>query len=468
MHQDLTPDDNSLRDVGQIDQRQVERRLQERERFLRTMISNLPGIVYRCRTDERWTSEFMSGGVELIGYAPEDFTETRRVAWDDVMHPEDRERVRAEVRALIEGSAPFNTTSFLLSYRLIAASGELKHIRDRFRFVYNGMGEAVALEGVITDVTELMLAEEERSRAEEERVSLLALEQRARREAEQEREAAEAATAEAERARARAVRANRAKDEFLQMVSHEFRTPLTTIKAAARVLLHNGVSEEERCEYLETIATECDRQIDMIINLLDISRLEEGAVDLKHERVAIAEVLCSCERIERHATQARRQEFNVEKGDGLPPVYGDAKALRRALCTIIENCVKYTPEEGRITVSAELWSPEEVAVHVTDTGRGILAEDLPHIFEKFYRGKVPNAPSTDGTPDDAAGRAETPGVGLGLYLAERLIRAHDGRIEVQSQPGRGSRFSIRLPVWNEAAHEPDRADEYGFEEDTQS
>jgi K+-sensing histidine kinase KdpD len=136
--------------------------------------------------------------------------------------------------------------------------------------------------------------------------------------------------------------------------------------------------------------------------------------------------------------------------------------------TIIENAIKYTPEGGRISVSAELATAEEIVVHVTDNGRGIRPEDVPHIFDKFFRGMNPKAtkdPTIDGTPDDAV-KPETPGVGLGLYLAERLIRALEGRIEVESSPGSGSRFSVILPVWNDALHEMDDVDEYGFEEGT--
>ena len=188
-------------------------------------------------------------------------------------------------------------------------------------------------------------------------------------------------------------------------------------------------------------------------------------------------------------------------GANLPFVCGDDKAIRRALCTIIENAIKYTPESGMISVTARhiyhqainrdeetekkiaaaqfgdlpqqmnfstgenQSSGEEIAVVVCDTGRGILPEDIPKIFKKFYRGAKPLADvSTDGTPDDAAGKAETPGVGLGLYLAKRLITALDGRITINSEIGRGSRFTVFLPLWNEKMHEKDAVDEYGFDE----
>ncbi|MEP7039270.1 MAG: HAMP domain-containing sensor histidine kinase, partial [Acidobacteriota bacterium] len=291
--------------------------------------------------------------------------------------------------------------------------------------------------------------------------------------------------------------ASRAKDEFLQMVSHEFRTPLTTIKTLVRVLQHDGKSEAEREKYLKTIASECDRQVDLILNLLDVSRFDEGDVDLKHEPVNINCVLKSCDKIERPAADSRKQTLKVEINKSLPPVCGDEKAIRRALCTIIENAVKYTPEGGEISVTtdqmiyhktennkdeiaAEIFGDlpkqmdysddekvvrDEIAVKICDNGRGILPADLPKIFQKFYRGAKPNADaSTDGTPDDAAGKAETPGVGLGLYLAKRLINTLDGRITVSSQVGRGSCFTVFLPVWNEDLHEIDTVDEYGFNE----
>ncbi len=111
-------------------------------------------------------------------------------------------------------------------------------------------------------------------------------------------------------------------------------------------------------------------------------------------------------------------------------------------------------------------SGEEIAVVICDTGRGILPEDLPKIFKKFYRGTKPLADSsTDGTPDDAAGKAETPGVGLGLYLAKRLITALGGRIMVNSEVGSGTCFTVFLPIWDKKKHEQDGMDEYGFDEE---
>jgi PAS domain S-box-containing protein len=595
---------------------QVEFRLRERERFLRTLIGNLPGVVYRCRVDENFTSEFISDGCfDLTGYTADELTQTRIVTWDNIIHPDDRERIRHEVRQLIENVA-LNKPPFQITYRIIKRDQTIRHVRDRFRFVNNSFGAISALEGFIADVTERTLAEE-RVRETEARYRLLAenirdlvclheldgrylyispsshallgyspseligtslydlihedeitcvrddlherllhgenhltadyrmrhksgeyvwLETMAqviadksgnqsqlltvsrdiskRKVAEQERAAAQEEIAglflseqvlrqEAENARTDAERANRAKDEFLQLISHEFRTPLTTIKTLTRVMQQDGESKAERDEYLETIAAECDRQIDMILNLLDVARIEEGKVDLRSEPVDINRVLRACHKIEQHGAFARHQILNVEYNEDLPLVRGDEKALRRALCAIIENSIKYTPYGGMISVLPRFQATktvddetankngseienkleasqltnideadsartrdEQVSVTICDTGRGIHETDIPKLFQKFFRGEkpVPHDVTTDGTSDDAAGRAATPGVGLGLYLTKRLIDELGGRIDVHSEVGRGTCFTIYLPIWNEGYHQLDPADEYGFDE----
>jgi PAS domain S-box-containing protein len=156
-------------------QERVEYRLRERERFLRTLISNFPGILYRCRAKEEWTLEFISDGVELKTLLGDsDFLKSRRVTWDDMTHPEDRERVSTEVRHLAATRVPFSTTAHWVSYRVIpAATKQIKYVRDRFRFVDDDSGHLVALEGVITHVTELALADA-RVRQSERRYRLLA------------------------------------------------------------------------------------------------------------------------------------------------------------------------------------------------------------------------------------------------------------------------------------------------------
>ncbi|HEV2763966.1 MAG TPA: HAMP domain-containing sensor histidine kinase, partial [Pyrinomonadaceae bacterium] len=251
-----------------------------------------------------------------------------------------------------------------------------------------------------------------------------------------------------QQARREAEAAGAVKDEFLAAVSHELRTPLTTIKTLTRILLKKNPTEEERREYLEDIASECERQIDLVHNLLDLSRVQVGGVEISPGPVDVGETLRDCEKIVRVGAAERNQELVVEEPHSLPPARGDQSALRRALCAVVENAIKYTPEGGRImlrTVRDE--GDGHVAVEVEDTGPGISAEDLPRVFERFYRGRAVAGDGARGGDEQ-----EVPGIGLGLHLARVLVEGMGGSIGARSRVGCGSTFTLRLPVWRE---EPD-------------
>jgi len=256
-----------------------------------------------------------------------------------------------------------------------------------------------------------------RSRAENERRKLLLLERAARIESE---------------------RANEVKDEFLAAVSHELRTPLTTIKTLTRLLLKKTPPGEKSHGYLIDISSECDRQIDLVHNLLDLSRIKAGGVDLEPERVNVEEVLIACEKIGRVGAAERGHRISIETTPELL-IRADAGALRRVICTIIENSVKYTPGGGSIVLRAFRDSGgRQACVEISDNGRGISEKDLPHIFESFYRGRGGKETSDEREPS---------GIGLGLYLARSLVEAMNGTISVASRIGQGSAFTIRLPIW---------------------
>lgn len=238
---------------------------------------------------------------------------------------------------------------------------------------------------------------------------------------------------------------DRLKSEFVGGVSHELRTPLTTIKTLTRVLLRGGESQEERHEYLETIAAECDRQIDLVLNLLDLSRIEAGAFTVCPAKVDAAEIVKNCAVIERHAANTRSHELLVDLPHQELFAVADANALRRVLCSLVENSIKYTPDGGSIRLSAK---PEgdDVVIRISDTGCGIEASDIPHVFEKFYRGR----PSTTPTGENGGSPAsEAPGIGLGLYLARTIIEEFGGRISVESSNDRGTMLAVHLPAFRE-------------------
>lgn len=226
---------------------------------------------------------------------------------------------------------------------------------------------------------------------------------------------------------------DRLKSEFVGGVSHELRTPLTTIKTLTHVLQRTNPSEAERDEYLETIAAECDRQIDLVNNLLDLTRIESGAYKIDLCSVDLSQVIKTCADFEKHAAQARKQNLVLELPGEPVFVLANRQAVRRAICTVLENAIKYTPENGRIILGTSQLN-DEVEVFIEDNGVGISEGDLSHIFERFYQG----SPRVSGEVVDQTG------VGLGLYLVRGLVEQMGGRITVQSGADRGSRFSIYL------------------------
>jgi signal transduction histidine kinase len=201
------------------------------------------------------------------------------------------------------------------------------------------------------------------------------------------------------------------------------------------------ISDEERAEYLADIASECDREIDLILNLLDLSRIKAGGVQINLKPVLVADVIVACEKIVRGEVEKYNHRIEIEIPKNLPPICADHSALRRALCAIFENATKFTPEDGRIRLCAETID-NEVLIEVEDNGRGIADEDLPHVFEKFYRGLNAGGAAQ-------ASVEEVPGIGLGLNLAQTLIRGMRGTIAVESRLGVGTKFTVRLPVWKE-------------------
>ncbi|HET8781127.1 MAG TPA: ATP-binding protein [Pyrinomonadaceae bacterium] len=264
--------------------------------------------------------------------------------------------------------------------------------------------------------------------------------------------------AQLEKREARLAELDRLKTEFVSSVSHELRTPLTTIKALTRLLMRDGIDEAKRREYLETISVECDRQIDLVLNLLDLSRIEGGVLRVTHERVDVEELISSVVKSETRSAEKRGHDLRVEPPDAIAHACGDPKALRRVLSNVIENAIKYTPDGGRIVVSADQ-EDGQVTVSVTDNGRGIPREDMPNLFEKFHRGS-PAAHSR--AMRDATTHAEfledadVSGVGLGLYLARNLMEQMGGKIAVVSEVGRGSTFTLHLPAWrNGGCHKLD-------------
>ncbi len=226
---------------------------------------------------------------------------------------------------------------------------------------------------------------------------------------------------------------DQAKTEFLSVVSHELRTPLTALQGFSELLLRSTLPPEKahRClVYLHTEACTLGR---IVGELLDLSRIEAGrALDLHPEPVDLDALL---ERnVELFATEHRQHRFALTRTAPGLALHADPDALDRMMKNLLSNAVKYSPRGGRVIVSASPAPdrPGMVEVAVEDDGVGIPAEQLPRIFDKYVR---------VAHPETTAAR----GLGLGLSLVKALAEAHGGRVEVDSLPGKGSRFRLLLP-----------------------
>ena len=265
---------------------------------------------------------------------------------------------------------------------------------------------------------------------------------------------------------ARLAELDRLKSEFVSTVSHELRTPLTTIKALTRLLMRNELDAKKKREYIETISVECDRQIDLIMNLLDLSRIEGGVLRVTHERVDVADVISSVAKSETRSAEKRGHQLHIQLEGEVAPACADPKELRRVLSNIVENAIKYTPDGGRIVLSAGE-AGAQVLINVTDNGRGIPPEDMPILFDKFHRGRP--APQSAAVRNGVTNAefledADVSGVGLGLYLGRNVMEQMGGRISVTSEVGRGSTFTLHLPLWNQEGCEKRAAEEYAHGE----
>jgi signal transduction histidine kinase len=226
---------------------------------------------------------------------------------------------------------------------------------------------------------------------------------------------------------------SRLKSDFVANVSHELKTPLALIRLFAETLEMRRVPTEEKAvQYYRVINKESQRLTQLINNILDFSRIEAGRKEYRFAPASVGRIVS--EVIEAYRFQIEQQgfELNVDVEPDLPEVEADSEALGQALLNLVNNAIKYSREVKSLSLSVRR-SGDRVLVSVTDRGIGVPKGEHKKIFEKFYRG-------------EASLVHETKGSGLGLSLVEHIMDAHGGTVEIESAPGRGSTFTLVLPV----------------------
>lgn len=212
---------------------------------------------------------------------------------------------------------------------------------------------------------------------------------------------------------------------------HELKTPLMALTAASEILGRENLPEKQK-ELLEMIQSETMRLSNMAQDFLDLARLESGRSHMAREPVDLVLLVNDVVRLQESQAAANNIRIVVNIIEELPVIVGDFNRLKQVLLNLASNAVKYNREGGLVTIDVRAVD-DEVAIDIIDTGPGIASDNLPHLFERFYRVR------------DGEGYSE--GSGLGLAIAKRIMVEHGGRIEVQSEPGQGSIFSCFLPNW---------------------
>jgi signal transduction histidine kinase len=218
--------------------------------------------------------------------------------------------------------------------------------------------------------------------------------------------------------------------QAIHFVTHEMRTPLTAIQGSSELMGRYNLSEEKRKQMTEMINQESKRLARMIQTFLDVERLSDGQMELKKETFGIGEIVDTC--VSRARPLAERKNIRIVTEGLYGSMEGDRELMEYAVYNLLTNAVKYSPVDTQVTVACHL-AGERLRLSVQDQGIGMDAKELRQIFQKFYRTKRA----------EASGEA---GTGIGLSIVEQIVQHHGGKMEVTSQPGRGSCFTVVFPV----------------------
>ena len=359
---------------------------QAEERY-RELIETLPLATYVLGVDDGavWVSEQIA---DLTSYSADEWTSDRGLL-ARVLHPDDRQRVLRELREH-DHRGPIDR-----EYRLVRRDGEVVWVHDT-AVVVSGPGPAFT-RGFLVDVT-------------------------ARREAE----------LELERQNAQLRELDRLKDEFVSLVSHEFRTPLTSIRGYLELLTEEEASlSEEQLRFLATIDRNAKRLQRIVGDLLLCAQAQAGRLVLERAPVRLEEIVADSIEAARPAAAEKEVELVVSEG-AVAPVPGDRARLAQVVDNFVSNAVKFTGSGGTVTVTTRQVGGH-AELEVSDTGMGIAAEELPRLFERFFRSEQASANAI-------------PGTGLGLAIARAIVESHGGDVEVRSELAVGTTFVIRLPL----------------------
>jgi two-component system sensor histidine kinase/response regulator len=392
----------------------AEQSLRESEEKYRSLVSNIPGVVYRCAFDDNLTIFYITDAIEtLTGYHPDHFVQSKSVSLKEIIHPEDLERVMEDLRNEIG-----HGRHFALEYRIITRAGATKWISNTGRPIYDENRSVLWLDGFIRDITDRVLA------LEELRTAKIAAEE-----------------------------ANKAKSEFLANISHEIRTPLNSVLGFTE-LLEGLTTDPVQVKYLNSIKASGKNLMMLINDLLDLSKIEAGKMTLYYTFFDIRKLLDEIRNVFSLRVSIKGIVYTEFIEAGFPAeIRFDETRLRQILINLVGNAVKFT-HEGEISItvrhsfkkSNKKQPSMRLEITIVDTGIGIPENSFRLIFEAFRQQSQVDSKKYGGT-------------GLGLAITKRLVEAMNGKIMLESEVGKGSVFTIIFPsveysVFPSVAHRP--------------
>ncbi len=374
----------TVRPAAELGVSALDRRLDDER--MRELLANLPGGVYRCTYDRRWRTVFLSERfADICGHPSEEFLEPYGRSFLEVVEPEDVPIIKDAVRAAIKARAPYE-----VEFRVIRPDGEPRWVLDRGLPLADPDGKVRWLEGAMFDVTARKVAEASAS----------------------------------------------ARRQFLTVMSHEMRTPLNAIIGLTSLLLDSALGPRER-DFIETIRLSGDALLDVVDDILDFSRIDAGRVELVEAPFAIGDVIDEVWSIAAPAAAGKPVALLHRIDEALPSrVRGDGARLRQVLVNLVGNAIKFTAD-GAVDLVAERVEQSEgqvtVAFSVRDTGIGVSPARQAQLFEAFEQA-------------DASTTRVHGGTGLGLAICKRLVALMGGTLSLESAPGAGSTFGVRVTL----------------------
>ena len=372
------------------ERKQAEEALRESELFYRQTLESIPGMVFTTRPDGY--CDYQSR--QWVEYTGVPMAQHLGEGWSRLLHPDDRPRALAAWRAAVEGDSPYD-----LEYRVRRHDGVYEWFKVIGEPIRDASGRIVRWFGVAMNIEDLKRAE-----------------------------------VELQAARGAAEEASRAKDHFLAALSHELRTPLTPAVAALAILQRTGRFDAATRDSLEIIRRNVEMEARLIDDLLDVTRIVRGKVELDRRPVPFGEVVTRAIEVCRPDIEARRLHFSADLGPCAACIVdADAARLQQVFWNLLQNAIKFTPHGGCVGVTSRL-EGGRLTAEVTDSGEGIDPAVLPHIFKPFEQG-------------GARVTRQFGGLGLGLAITRGFVEMHGGQISAHSPgKGAGATFRVVLPV----------------------